>query len=64
MTKGSDDDTVAQTNNDSRSISFPEVSYLKINVQVNKATKVTMLMKSKFRELIKCIRDADNTATI
>ena len=41
MRDGSDDDTVTQTNNDTRLYSFPEVSYLKISVQVTKAVKAT-----------------------
>ena len=64
MRDGSDDDTVTQTNNDKRLYSFPEVSYLKISVQVTKTVKATLTMKAKFREVLRCIREADNTAII
>ena len=64
MRDGSDEDTVTQTNNDMRIYSFPVVSYLKISVQVTKALKATLTMKAKFREVLRCIREADNTAII
>ena len=57
---GSDDDTVTQTNKETRQCSFPEVSYLKVRVEVNKALKATKMMQSKFKEVFKCIRNADN----
>ena len=56
---GSDDDTVTQTNKETQ-CSFPEVSYLKVRVQVNKTLKATKMMQSKFKEVFKCIRNADN----
>ena len=61
---GSDDDTVTQTNIETRQCSFPEVSYLKFRVQVNKTLKATKMMQSKFKEVFKCIRNDDNTANI
>ena len=60
----SDDETVAQTNHDTTKGSFTEVSFLKISVKVPKALKATSMMKTKLQEVIKCLRDADNTVVL
>ena len=60
----SDEDTVAQTNNDTRKYTFKDISFLKISVNVQKASKATATMKAKFQEVFKCLREADNTTVI
>ena len=60
----SDDDTVAQRNNDTKKYIFKEVSFMKISVTVQKALKATVTMKSKFQELFKCLREADESMVI
>ena len=62
----SDDDTVkvAQRNNDTEKYKFKEVSFLKVSVNVQKALKATASMKTKFQEVFKCLREADDTTVL
>ena len=64
MADGSDDDTVECANGDNRKVSFPGVSFLKLSVKVAKANKATALMRTRFQEVFKCIRDSDPTAIL
>ena len=55
MDNGNNDATVAQTNNNQLQCSFLGVSYLKLSVQVKKATNATATMKTRLQEVFRCI---------
>ena len=64
MAEELDDATVACANGDNRQVSFPNVSFLKLSIKVARANKATALMRTRFQEVFRCIRESDPTAIL